>query len=60
MHISSRNLLAAAALAAVAAGAAAQDNVLETLADNASDALTGFFSNLNSALSSMMDLSSFA
>ena len=60
MQISARNALAAAALAALAAGAAAQDNVLENLADGASDALTGFFANLNSAFSSITDLSSFA
>ena len=60
MQISARNVLAAAALAAVAAGAAAQGEVLENLADSATDALTGFFGNLNSALNSMLDWTSFA
>ena len=60
MQISARNALALAALAAVAHSAAAQGEVLENLADSATDALTGFFGNLNSALSSMLDFSSFA
>ena len=48
MQISARNVLAAAALAAVAASAAAQDNVFTGAADAVANGMTSFFENLSS------------
>ena len=52
MQISARNALAAAALAALAAGAAAQEgNVFTNVADSVATGMTDFFANLSSMFS---------